>query len=95
MRIIETTAHIGSDGMLRLEVPLEQRNRDVRVAVVVESAIAQQRSEPVDDQWAGVREKAKSAGIHTPPAGVVNCGPVEPIVLPGRSASEILISDRR
>lgn len=38
MRVFETTAHIGDDGMLRLEVPLEQRNQDVRVAVVVESA---------------------------------------------------------
>ena len=40
MRDFETTAHVGDDGMLRLEVPLEQRNQDVRVAVVVEAARA-------------------------------------------------------
>lgn len=38
MRVIETTAHIGDDGMLRLEIPTEQRNRDVQIALVVESA---------------------------------------------------------
>jgi len=45
MRVIETTGHIGSDGMLRLEVATEQRNQDVRVALVMESVQASEHRE--------------------------------------------------
>ena len=46
MRVIETTAYVGNDGMLRLEVPLDQRNQDVRIALVVESEPTPAISEP-------------------------------------------------
>jgi hypothetical protein len=94
MRVIETTAHVGPDGMLRLEVPLEQRSQDVRVAVVVEWTPTQQPN-PTDDRWASVRTRLAGTGIRVPPPGVDNCGPVDPVDLPGPSASEILINDRR
>ena len=96
MRVIETTAHVGSDGMLRLEVPVEERERDVRVTVVMESpqpGLPNQAS-PVD-RWASCRTKLESAGIRVPPPGVDNSGPVKAVVLPAPSASQVLISDRR
>ena len=96
MRVIETTAHVGDDGMLRLEMPLEQRNQDVRVAIVVESAPYQSpASSPMADKWATVRERADAAGLRVPPSGMDNPGPVEPVTLPGPSASQMLINDRR
>ena len=96
MRVIETTAHIGDDGMLRLEMPLEQRNEDVRVAVVVASApLRSITPEAVVDRWASIRVEAGACGLRVPPPGVDNPGPVEPGRLPWPSASEMLISDRR
>jgi hypothetical protein len=96
MRVIETTAHIGDDGMLRLEMPLEQRNEDVRIAVVVESApLRSPKPEAIVDKWAAIRAQAGASSLRVPPPGVDNPGPVEPVTLPGPSASEMLISDRR
>ena len=96
MQVIETTAHVGSDGMLRLEVPLEQRNQDVRVALVVESTPAQKSTpDQTDDRWASVRDQLEGTGIRVPPPGINNSDPVDPVVLPGPSASEMLINDRR
>lgn len=82
--------------MLRLVVPLEQRSQDVRVALVVEST-PERRPKPdqIDDPWASVRDGLTGTGIRVPAPGVNNCGPVEPVVLPGPSASEMLINDRR
>jgi hypothetical protein len=94
MRIIETTAHVGPDGMLRLQVPVEQPNRDVQVALVIESPPTPTPT-PVADRWAAVRARLEAGGIHVPPPGLDNPGSVEPESLPGPSASEILIRDRR
>ena len=96
MRIIETTAHVGADGMLRLEVPLEQRNQNVRVAVVVESTPEQKpKPDQINDRWASLRGQLEGTGIRIPLPGIDNPGPVEAVVLPGASASEMLINCRR
>jgi hypothetical protein len=92
MKIIETRARVGSDGMLRLEVPVERCNQDVQVALIIESPSA---TPPELDRWAPVRGRLEAAGIRVPPPGLENPGPVEPESLPGPSASEILIRDRR
>ncbi len=94
MKVIETTAHVGSDGMLRLEVPLQRRDQDVHVAVVVESPATPPPASAAD-RWAPLRTSLEAAGIRVPAPGVDNAGPVEPVSLPGPSASEMLIRDRR
>ena len=96
MRVIETTAHIGNDGMLRLEMPLDQPNQDVRVAVVVESAPPfASAPEAIADKWVSIRGQAGVSGLRVPPPGLDNPGPVEPVTLPGLSASQMLINDCR
>jgi hypothetical protein len=94
MRVIQTTAHVGSDGMLRLQVPTEQRNQDVHVALVVET-LTPVPVEKAADRWEAVREQMIAAGLRVPAPGVRNPGPVQPIELSGPTASEILVSDRR
>ena len=93
MQIIEATAHVGGDGILRLEVPVAQRDRDVQVALVVESPPAP--AAPGVDKWAAVRARLEAGGIHVPPPGSGRLEPFELIALPGPTASEILIRDRR
>ncbi len=44
MDAIKLTTHIGPDGILRLELPLDITNQDLEVVIVVQT----QRSEPVD-----------------------------------------------
>ena len=94
MRIIETTAHVGSDGMLRVEVPIEQRDRDVNVALIIESPSAAVPKASID-KWASVRNRLEIGGLRVPLPGLDNPGPVEPESLPGVSASQVLIRDRR
>jgi hypothetical protein len=92
MKIIETKAHVDADGMLRLEFAVEQRNQDVQVALIIESPAA---PAPATDKWAATRAQLEAGGLRVPPPGLDNPGPVEPESLPGMSASEILIRDRR
>ena len=96
MRVIETTAHVGPDGMLRLELPTGNPNQDLHVALVVEPVRSPLATcEQAQDRWASVRQRLEAAGLRVPPPGVQNAGPVEPVELPGMSASEMLIRDRR
>jgi hypothetical protein len=96
MRVIETTAHVGSDGLLRLEVAIEQRNQNVRVAVVVESSSAQlPPPNGLEDAWAAVHARLEAGGVRVPSPGTDNAGPVKPVELPGTPASQLLIGDRR
>jgi hypothetical protein len=82
--------------MLRLEVPVEQRDQDVHIAVVVESAgTTSSEAELVGDMWAPIRSQLESAGMRVPPPGCKNAGLVSPIELPGPAASAMLVSDRR
>lgn len=99
MRVIETTAYVGADGMLRLEVPLEQRDQDVRVALMVESQPPKVDAEPhsssAHDPWASYREKLKGSGIQFPAPGSWTPRGSAPLRFEGRSASETLVGDRR
>lgn len=96
MTAIERTVYVGPDGMLRLEIPVKERNRDVAVVVVVHDEPAANRaSDAREDSWAACRQKLEGAGMRVPPPGVTNAGPVVPVDLPGPPASEILIRDRR
>ena len=42
MTTIQTTAHIGRDGVLRLELPTDEREQDVEVTVLVQPSHASQ-----------------------------------------------------
>ena len=94
MQVIETTAHVGPDGMLRLEVPTDQKNQDVQIALVVEP-VRPQMEGSTGDRWAPIRERLVAAGLSVPPPGLQNAGRVEPVELQGPTASEILVGDRR
>jgi hypothetical protein len=80
MRVIETTVHIGSDGMLRLEVPVDARDQDVHVAVVVGPASptasittaktpSMSNAAPSKDSWAPLRSRLAGTGLHVPAPG--------------------------
>ncbi|MDD4888995.1 MAG: hypothetical protein PHU85_03625 [Phycisphaerae bacterium] len=93
--VIETTAHVGDDGILRLEIPVPERNQDVQVMVTISSPGPQ-----VEDDWAELREKIRKNPelgkiFELPPPGRRKYVPFEPNEMPGPSASEILIRDRR
>jgi hypothetical protein len=99
MTTIETTANVGSDGVLRLEVPIGQAGQALKIVLVItpqlpvptQSALACE-----DDPWREYRAKlAGVEGITLPPPVRREYRRVEPIDLPGPSASEILIRDRR
>ncbi len=101
MRVIETTAHIGEDGMLRLEVPFSQRNFDVRVAVVVESPKLSAESVSIDsrssanDPWGPFRDQFKAAGLSAPAPDSWTGRGVAPLQFDGSSVAETLVEDRR
>jgi len=87
--------------MLRLEVPLEQRNQDVRVAVVVESSrpftdegAIEDRSAAIDP-WSAYRTKLQAAGLRIPAPGSWTLRQAEPLCFDGPSASQTLVEDRR
>jgi hypothetical protein len=96
MRVIETIARVGPDGMLRLELPVGQPNQDLQVALVVEPMQPRApAAESLDDRWASVRGRLTAAGFSVPPPGLNPGAPAEPLELPGMSASEMLVRDRR
>jgi hypothetical protein len=87
--------------MLRLEVPIEQRDQDVRVAVVVESAQPQAalpsavESSASIDPWGRYRDEFKSAGVDVPKAGSWSARQAEPLRYEGAPVSQTLVEDRR
>ncbi len=95
MRVIETNARVGADGMLRLVLPMDCPNEDVRVAVVVESAVANQGLLNVDDPWAGSRAKLEASGIRVPPPGAWTERKVPILKVDGPPVSQTLVEDRR
>jgi len=51
MKTIELTSHVGGDGILRLEVPVDVRNQDLDVLVVVNPVAQQARERTGHDRW--------------------------------------------
>lgn len=102
MATIETTANVGPDGVLRLEMPIGRAGQTVKVVLEVlpqlPAPIPPAQLTPVaeDDPWRDYRATPVEAeGIALPPPGRRKYRPVVPVDLPGPSASEILIRDRR
>ena len=93
METIETTAHVGPDGVLRLEVPVTEKDRDVDVTLVVRP---QDTSSRRPAESAGSRGE-NGASIRLPSPGSWNQETVVPLDLgtSGLSASEMLVRDRR
>jgi hypothetical protein len=111
MTTIETTAHVGSDGVLRLEVPTGQADQDVDVVLVIHrqqpapaveglpelgTAVEPLPPDP-NDPWRDLRKKlAGVKGITIPAPGSWNLDRPEPLFIDdGRSASDMLVEDRR
>jgi hypothetical protein len=111
MTTIETTAHVGPDGVLRLEVPTGQTEQDVDVVLVFHSQLpaptAEEPAEPStaaeplppdpNDPWRDLRKKlAGVKGIRIPPPGSWNRDRPEPLFIDdGKSTSDMLVEDRR
>ena len=96
MVTVETTTHIGSDGILRLETPVAMRDQDVRVVLVVqEEPPGKATGGKADAGDKSVEERLKAAGITSPPKGAWHAVPYEPLELPGPPISETLVNDRR
>jgi len=97
MQTIETTAHVGSDGILRVEAPVAIKNQDVCVVLVIQRVSNEARPGARKKRAAeAAKEKER---IHPNLAFLRTSGwvpdPYEPLVLPGPSASETLVNDRR
>lgn len=61
MQTIQTTSHVGPDGVLNLSVPVEIADADVQVTVVVGPVEAAQRTSDTDrEEWK--RFVAETAG---------------------------------
>jgi len=97
MQILEATTHVGPDGILRLAVPIEARDRDVRVAIVVESAGQPATPPPASeiDGWAPYRAKLEAAGLRSPPPGSWRPRVAELLEFDGPPVSQTLVEDRR
>ncbi len=51
MKTIELTSHVGKDGILRLELPIDMRDQDLDVLVVL-NPVSRQASDPTKgDHW--------------------------------------------
>ncbi len=93
MDAIEITAHIGPDGVLRLELPVSEKDRDVDVTVVVRPQDASPRRSAES-----VCSRGESGpSILLPSPGSWNQETVVPLDLGTSelSASEMLVRDRR
>jgi len=102
MQVIETTAHVGSDGMLRIAVAMnERRDQDVRVAVVVDSSprqsdfVPDDKSSPVADPWAAYSAKLEAAGVAVPPVDSWSTRTTEVLRFDGIPVAQSLVEDRR
>lgn len=100
MVTLKATAHVGPDGLLRLELPFPQTDLDVKVTLMVEEQAASMPPE-TKDRWkkhrdAAARDPERWAGIRIPAPGSWNREQPEPILIEGDvSVSEQLIRDRR
>lgn len=90
MRVYETTTHVGNDGRLRLDLPVDEKGQDVHVAVVVE-AQPKAGSSSVMDQHARLR----STGISVPEPGSWSRRKRARLAVTGPLVSQTLVEDRR
>ena len=102
MRAVEATAHVGADGMLRIEVAVnERRDQEVRVAVVIESppqqfaSPSEARSLSASDPWARYRTKLEAAGGRVPQPESWSARKSELLRFEGSPISQSLVEDRR
>ena len=95
MLTVETSAHVGPDGMLRVETLVGIRDQDVRVVLVVQEEPPEKAGGSKADAGKSVTERLKAAGIVSPSAGAWNPVPYEPLEIPGPPLSETLVQDRR
>lgn len=97
MTALHATIHVGPDGIVRLEFPVEQRNRDVTVTVTVANAeyAPQPAADVAADPWAPYRERLSAAGMSVPPPGSWTIRKAPPLRLPGTPVSQTLVEDRR
>ena len=74
MAAVQTTVHVGADRVLRLELPVEERDCDVTVTVTVDSAQPGQVSGTGrgTDLPAPDFRRLVEAGIRVPPPGSWN-----------------------
>ncbi len=102
MSTIQLSAHVGSDGVLRLEVPVTERDRDVDVILVVRAQDEPPQREGAVPGQSGMADVASLVGengvsIRFPPPGGWSGEPVA--ALDGGaselSASDLLVRDRR
>ena len=97
MTALQTTVHVGPDGILRLEVPVEERDRDVTVTITVsEPQITSETSAAgAVDPWAPYRARLEAAGLRVPPPGSWNARRIPLLKFDGPPVSQTLVEDRR
>ena len=81
MQTINVKSHIGPDGILRLELPVDWRDQDVHITVMISEL-------PGDAQ-------SPHNNIHWPKHGSWNSKIPTRIVVDGPPVSQTLIADRR
>jgi hypothetical protein len=95
MVTVETSAHVGPDGILRVETPVGLRDQDVRVVLVVQEEPSGTSAGARPAAGNSLEERLKAAGLYSGPKGPWNPVPYEPPELPGPPISETLVNDRR
>jgi hypothetical protein len=93
MRVYETTTHVGSDGRLRLDMPVQEKGQDVQVAVVVEPKASDSLS--AGDSLQADRSKLEAAGVSIPALGAWSRRKTPRLVVAGLPVSQTLLEDRR
>jgi len=95
MDVIEKKAHTDRDGVLRIEARVGRPDEDCSVVMYVYP----ESRDAAGDPWQAIRRKLASCGtrrtVRLPPPVRRTYRPFRANELPGPSASEILIRDRR
>ena len=92
MITIQTHAYVGSDGVLTLQLPVDQRDQQVQVVVVVQSEAIEPLT-PVG--WVPELSDRLSAAGARLPRSIDWSHTVPPIPTVGIPASQTLVEDRR
>lgn len=92
MRTIQTHSYVGSDGVLTLRLPVEQRDQQVQVVVVVQPETGENAALLGWDSEMSERLLAAGARL---PRNVDWSHSVPPLQTAGIPASQTLVDDRR